>query len=152
MLRVEDLRRERENPRTAFLQFLLNAKLPNIIHSFFEGQDDLSFYTNFINSFTQDPDKLHLTYICGDKEGVYKAYGLVMKANRPGTFLFFVDKDLSDILNEKYLQATNIYVTEFYSIENYIVTEYMLRRIWAEILHFTEIGVEFSEVYRNKFQ
>src|SRR5437868_13607169 len=111
MLRVEDLRHERENPRAAFHLFLLNdAKSPKGVHAFVEGHDDVSFYTNFIHNSVFDPDDVYPLYMCGDKDGVYKAHSLVMNSKPVGTTLFFVDKDLSDILNEEWTQALNIYV------------------------------------------
>jgi hypothetical protein len=153
MLRVEDLRRERENPRAAFLQFLLNdPKAPSGVHAFVEGQDDLSFYTNFIRTFAANPNDVYPLYTCGDKEGVYKAFKLIMGRTRQGIAIFFVDKDLSDILDENWVQASNIYVTDYYSIENYLVTEDMLFRVWTEIFHFTEQAANFNETICKKFR
>ena len=152
MLRVEDLRHERENPRAAFLLFLFNdAKVPKSIHAFVEGKNDASFYTNFVLNAILNSDNMYPMYICGDKEGVYKAHSLVMNNNPRGTTLFFVDKDLSDIFNENWLKASNIYVTDYYSVENYLVSDSMLLRIWTELLHFTPVTVDFSEFYREKF-
>src|SRR5438093_13753779 len=127
MLRVEDLRNERENPRAAFHLFLLNdSKSPKGVHVFVEGHDDISFYINFIHNSVVDPNDVYPPYMCGDKEGVYKAYSLIMNSNPLGTTLFFVEKDSSDILNEEWTQAPNIYVTDFYSIESYLVSSNML--------------------------
>ncbi len=153
MIEVEYLRRERENPHAALQLFLLNdAKVPSGVHAFVEGHDDLSFYMNFIRISVADPDCVYPLYICGNKAGVYKAHHLIMKASPRGTTLFFVDKDLSDILGEQWAQACNIYVTDYYSIENYLVSDDMLSRVWTELFHFTHMIVSFNETCRNKFQ
>ena len=75
MLHVEDLRQERENPRAAFLQFLLNDKKSDKgVHMFVEGRSDSSFFTNFVRIFATDTHEIYPCYICGDKEGVYNQW------------------------------------------------------------------------------
>ena len=153
MLRIEDLRGERDNPNVAFLEFVLrNPKTSKDIHAFIEGQNDTSFYRNFIRNHATDCKCRYFFYKCGDKEGVYKAYHLVMNASPRGAVLFFVDKDLSDIFNENWEKASNIYVTDYYSIENYLVSEDMLASIWTDFFHFTKESVIFDKFYQEKFQ
>jgi len=65
--------------------------------------------------------------------------------------LFFVDKDFSDFLSENYPKAGNIYVTDFYSIENYLVSEDMLIRVWNEIIRFPNTSIDTSVIIQ-KFQ
>ncbi len=134
---LDDLRRSRESPASAFQSYLLQAaKFPGSIHAFFEGDSDSSFYTGFLHSFAGGRDVC--PHRCGNKDGVYDTFHRVMTHKPPlGTPLFFVDKDLSDILSETRTSATNIYVTDYYSIENYLVTSDMLRRVLNEIFHFT---------------
>lgn len=58
MLFIDGLRHERESPTVAYHQFLLkDSKFPRGIHAFFEGHDDLSFYTNFLYKFILDTKK-----------------------------------------------------------------------------------------------
>jgi hypothetical protein len=149
---IDGLRHERESPTAAYHQFLLNAsKFPRDVHAFFEGQDDASFYTNFLRRFTSNPEGVH-TYRCGNKRGVYEAHSKVKNIRREERALFFVDKDLSDILNEDWEDASNIYVTDYYSIENYLVSEDTLFRVWTELFHFMNVTLDFSEIHLEKFQ
>jgi hypothetical protein len=74
-----------------------------------------------------------------------------MQKEHQGITLFFVDKDLSDILNESWEKAPNIYVTDYYSIENYLVSAEILYRIWMELFRFRPDFMEFDSVYRTKF-
>src|SRR5216683_627388 len=115
---IDGLRNERESPTAAYHQFLLKAsKFPGDVHAFFEGQDDVSFYTNFLHRFTSNSKGIH-PYRCGNKRGVYEAHGKVHQMRRRERVVFFVDKDLSDILNEDWEGSQDIYVTDSSSIEN----------------------------------
>lgn len=149
---IDGLRHERESPTAAYLQFLLKAsKFPRDIHAFFEGQDDASFYTNFLHRFASNPKGIH-PYRCGNKRGVYEAHSKVHQMHRQERVVFFVDKDLSDILNEDWESAQDIYVTDYYSIENYLVSEDMLYRVWTELFHFKNVTLDFSDIHLEKFR
>lgn len=50
--------------------------------------------------------------------------------------LYFVDKDLSDLLQEDCPMGTDIFVTDYYSVENYLVSEEMLDIIWEDFFNF----------------
>ena len=91
-------------------------------------------------------------YICGNKKGVYDAYDKVKgKISLKHKILFFVDKDLSDFLGEQYPEDSRIFVTEYYSIENYLVTESVLRRLFEEIYYTGENRINF-DVILEKFR
>ena len=151
MLHTEDFRRERASPTSIHFQFRLkDAHAPNNVHVFFEGHDDLSFYMNFLLTFSSD--KEIYPYICSNKRNVYETHGKVTNGDCQGITLFFVDKDLSDVLNESWERAQNIYVTDYYSIENYLVSEEMLYRIWMELFRFKQGFLEFENSYRAKFR
>jgi hypothetical protein len=66
MLRIEDLRGERDNPNVAFLEFVLrNSKNSKDIHAFIEGHDDTSFYRNFIRDHAADCKCEYFFYVQG---------------------------------------------------------------------------------------
>jgi len=150
MIDIDEFRNERESPASAYFQFLRNLKSQanNDIHAFFEGRDDRSFYMNFVYRFSNNQDVY--TYLCQNKKGVYETYGKTLKSHYRAITLFFVDKDHSDILAEKWEQSSNIYVTDLYSIENYLVSAYMLERVWRELFRFSGI-MEFNSRHRAKF-
>lgn len=151
MIYVEGFRRERESPASVHFQFLLKAtRFPNGIHAFFEGPGDLSFYTNFLHRFVTNAAHVW-EYKCGNKKGVYEVYSKIKKGTWSGVMLFFVDKDLSDILEEDWEKAATIYTTDYYSIENYLVSEEMLLRIWSELFRFKQGELEFDQVHSDKF-
>jgi hypothetical protein len=144
---LDELRQQRESPATAFHLFLLQyPKSINGIHSFFEGQEDCSFYSGFLLRFISDQKYFHI-YKCGSKNGVYETHGKITHLGKPQIItLFFVDKDFSDILDENYEKSENIFVTDYYSIENYLVDEQMLRRIWDELFHLRNIALSFETI------
>jgi len=143
----------------AYQEFLLYYKHKGkTLHLFFEGKDDPSFYSGFINEIIINDLSPHNTYICyshicGDKYKVYEMYVKITNRFTKSRCLFFVDKDFSDYLEQNYPYDEHIYVTDFYSIENFLVTKNVLIRIWREIYHIhnTEIHNVDKVLHNNGF-
>jgi hypothetical protein len=151
---LDILRAKRTSGATAYLQFLLdNSKHENHVFAFFEGHDDPSFYYRSIVDYVKNPQIVHI-YKCGNKKEVYATHSKIRRHDDVKNFtLFFVDKDLSDILGEQFPVDTNIYVTEYYSIESYIVTPEVVLSIIAETFHFhyQSDGIDY-DIFRQKFE
>ncbi len=149
---LEDLREARRSPSAAYQQFALKyPKTSEDIHAFLEGRDDPSFYLSFLLRVVSDINKIHV-YRCNSKSGVYDAYSKVMRLVKRSSFvLFFVDKDHSDLIGEVHEAAPNIYVTDFYSIENYIVSEEMLHRVWEDFFNSINLSLDYDSV-ASKFR
>ena len=121
------------------------------VHAFCEGYEDPAFYKSSVEKFAETR-KLFF-YRCHGKAKTYKLYSEVTA--RVGHYrhvLFFVDKDLSDVIPEIYPTDERIYVTDYYSVENYLVTEEIVRKIFADyvilkkcILPKDAVPVRFSE-------
>lgn len=148
MSHLDELRNARESAAPVFHDFLKRAaKSPNTVHAFFEGNDDCSFYTSFLQRFVEHFE----SYECKSKKAVLDAHTKVMpRISAPSAALFFVDKDLSDLIGEVTVDAVNIYTTDFYAIENYVVTDIVLRRVWTEMFRFSGVTLDFEE-YRVIF-
>lgn len=132
---LEKLKNAASSPSSVYIRFLQQyRKGDKSLHLFYEGNDDPSFYTNFIVNLLGNEYRLYF-YNCKNKEGVYSNHSMIdwriYKKNRA---LFFVDKDHADILGIKYVKSINIFVTKFYSIENYLVSEIVLERILRELI------------------
>lgn len=149
-MRFDDLlRASRTSPAVAFDRFIRRYTRPGFLHLFFEGPDDPSFYMGFIEHRYIPPQRVEEPYICKGKNGVYETYEKVMKrlsgepeiANRIKV-LFFVDKDHSDIDGKVYPLSDVIFTTDFYSIENYVVSSDMFRKVWNEYYHFQGTGTD----------
>ncbi|MBW4439010.1 MAG: DUF4435 domain-containing protein [Pleurocapsa minor GSE-CHR-MK-17-07R] len=122
---IDRLRLERETSGTTFLRFLKNQKT-NSIHLFFEGDSDSSFYLPHIKRRYSGGEVY--CYSCGGKTSVYDvqrklaSHSLTKpQAMHSVDWMCFVDKDLSDFLPERFPSNDTVYVTDYYSIENYLV-------------------------------
>lgn len=153
---LAELRNSRQSSATAYKEFL-NRQEPVSLHIFVEGNDDSSFYRNFFTPY-QGKFNTQKFYDCGGKHQVYETRNKIMTREDPPAWsnsmviLYFVDKDLSDLLQEDYPIGADIFVTDYYSIENYLVSEEMLEIIWEDFFNFYgENKPEFSP-FRKKFQ
>ncbi|NER83791.1 MAG: DUF4435 domain-containing protein [Leptolyngbya sp. SIO1D8] len=106
----------------------------NAIHIFYEGRDDPSFYSNYIERYKKKNQRLYY-YRARNKKGVYHNYEKIdWNIYKRQRVLFLIDKDFRDILNEIYPSDINIFETKYYSIENYLVTKSMFARCLRELL------------------
>ena len=126
--------KDREIVKTSLFKLLQEYK-PNkkTLHIFVENQDDMDFYKNFIKSYYSNFQLYQ--YLQEGKDGVVGAYKNANwnKFNK-NRVLFFRDKDYDDILEKEMIQDHNFFITEYYSIENYLINEVVfdliLRRIY----------------------
>jgi hypothetical protein len=136
-LDFKDLHRKaRESATVALHQFLYDFK-PQLrsVFAFFEGENDESFYMNFIDRHLCD-DLSVFRYQCGGKSGVYYLRKMVdPKILGHQASLYFVDRDLTPFIGSKAQDFVNVYITDLYSIENEVVHTYILERMLREIYH-----------------
>ena len=108
------------------------------IHIFYEGYEDPSFYMSTIRECGFDDVKVYY-HRAKNKANIYRYFGLIdWRRYQKHRVLFFTDKDFSDVLNTVYPESSNIYVTEFYSIENYVVTSQVLERILVDYCRISD--------------
>lgn len=113
------------------------------VHAFFEGQEDVAFYSHHIEK--QSPKGAELrTYRCDGKGQVFEAFeAIVQRVPDVKHTLFFVDKDLDDILGQPWPTDPRVFVTDVYSVENYYVTDVVLLRMLRDCVKLT--GCTFDE-------
>lgn len=131
---LDELRAARAAAAPAWLQFTRAYKADRPAHYLFlEGRLDVPFYISAIRSVFGGESQI-LSFSCGGKSGVLETRGKVRKSH-PGCHrcLFFVDKDLSDLLGETDVSASDTFSTDTYSVENYFVSEEALQVVWTEI-------------------
>lgn len=126
-------------PEASYIKFLHQYKFRDkTLHFFFEGLDDQSFYVNFLENVFPKDYSFHY-YVCNGKNNVYTNYNdinwTVYNKNR---VLFFTDKDLDDIIGVTNFKDENIFVTQYYSMENYLVTAEVYGRFLREICYVTD--------------
>jgi len=111
-----------------------------------EGDADEAFYRAQIQKYVTDSRKIYL-YNCEGKKGVCEAYSDVIKRypNCERT-LFFLDKDIDDIVSAPWPADPRIFVTECYSIENYVVRRESLGRYFNDFVKIRRVDVDVDTV------
>ncbi len=109
----------------SFILFLQEHDLDSkSIYLFFEGDDDISFYLDFIKSIYIGYETY--TYVCGGKKNVLLSYDDIQQTeHKRNKVLFFIDKDFDEpkLLNKNPNPIQeNLFITTYHSIENYLTT------------------------------
>lgn len=127
-------------------------KKSNTIYGFVEGKEDPCFYRGFMENSIPNDWKVEL-WSASNKDNVYKIYLKFdwRKFDR-NQILFFVDRDLSEFLEKKYVSAENIYITDRYSIENDIVEKNTCDRVLRELCGFHNLEYGEFEKITNLFE
>lgn len=139
-----DLLRQARSSRVAVLHEFLAQYDPKQrrVHMFCEDHDDEVFYRRFLNAYVS-PEYRLIPYPCGGKARVYEAFTqITQRLPNSRDVLFFVDKDLDDILGVPWPTDPRIFVTDVYSIENYFVTKDVLDRLYRDLIRLR--GVNFA--------
>lgn len=145
---ADELIAARDSAASILHQFLLNSRRPAgaDVHTFYENASDEPFYARMIHLTSSQPTHYH-SYHCGNKKSVYDAHCKISRRNPRGQVtLFFVDKDLDDLIPVHWPSAHNIFVTDTYSIENYMVSAEVLEHVWQSHLRQPRGAREFSIV------
>ena len=102
-----------------------------------EGPDDESFLRAVVRQVYTGSRKMR--YLpCGGKRGVLGARTEINKKGMSfGTTLYFVDKDVDELVGGVVPEGTDIFCTTCYSIENYLVSAEMLDVVWSEVFRLS---------------
>ena len=138
---------------SAYHEFLLHYKCKEkIVYGFVEGNDDSNFYRGLIENTIPNDWVIKLIY-AGNKHKVLQAYKdfdwIRFPKNR---VCFFVDRDLSDFLNDINFSDENLYITDMYSIENEVVNPETLERVLEEIFNIRGLSPEEIKKIRTIFE
>jgi len=141
------LRSSRSGRTTALHKFRTNYD-PNSqrVYLFVEGEPDKAFYRCFVGKYVTNPRDIFI-YNCENKDNVYKAHADVL-ASYPDCerALFFVDKDIDDILGKQYPGSPRVFVTECYSIENYVVSPEAVKRFFTDYVKVNRVEFDMEEI------
>ena len=148
----------------AFLSMLQKYKNDETtIYGYVEGEEDITFYQHLIDPLLPEDmeiiiNKVGYLEVKGGKAKVVGIYNSVdWSLYSKNRILFFVDRDLSSIINDATPTDVNIYVTDHYSIENHTATSRVLIRLLEEIYgldilkpeRLAEIGERFNNQKEN---
>jgi Protein of unknown function (DUF4435) len=119
---------------TAYHDFLLiYRKDVPCVYGFVEGKDDPCFYRHLIEK--ELPEEWSIKLIqSGSRDKVLRSYWNFNWSNYCRTRIcFFVDRDMHDFLNTPVEAASNIYVTDGYSIENSVLGDRLLKSVLSDV-------------------
>jgi hypothetical protein len=105
----------------------LRQRLPDTAICVFEGDDDKIVYSQWIRRVRSDLD--YEPFPCGGKEKVLRLRDAVQEdVNELGRCVFFfVDRDFDDLQGRS--PGPDLFMTDRYSVENYVVTDTVLNDI-----------------------
>jgi hypothetical protein len=107
------------------------------VHVFVEDQDDYEFFRVALKIIYTGYEVY--PYYQKGKKNVIDAYNEInWKRFDKSKVLFFIDKDYDDILNRTQIKDQNIFITKYYSIENYLVNLESLEIILKRFHGFEE--------------
>jgi hypothetical protein len=141
---ADTLRKSRSSPTTVLHEFLIHYD-PNIerVHAFVEGTPDAAFYRVYLEQYTSS--EAVRVYNCEGKGQVYETYKKVIERfSQCRRVVFFVDKDIDDITGESWPIDPRIYVTDVYSIENYLVRKEVVNRYLLDFVKLKKIEIDFD--------
>lgn len=148
---VEELRGLKHDSQVAFHDFLIEMKRgKKTLHIFYEGKTDNGFYGSMLRREV-NKEVFIKSYICGSKDEVYSARKrLLVREYIDNYLLFFVDKDLDDIVPVERTEFDDLYVTETYSIENILICSDVFSQACSELFKI-DSGSEAIEHVKIKF-
>lgn len=114
------------SPAASYIKLLSQyKKRSNIVFCFVEGNEDVSFYGRHLETAFENVRYV----VCNGKKNVLDNYkSLNWQFYDKKRVLFFIDKDYDDYISEAIIKDENIFITDYYSIENYLVDSYVLRK------------------------
>lgn len=129
-------------------QYRKNEK---VVYGFVEGKDDPVFYLGHIESTLPDGWDIKL-FASGGKENVLKIHKSIdWRSFKKKRICFFIDRDLSELIPERVQRDSNIYVTTYYSVENYIVKSQVCERTLKEVYGFDILTEPEIQKIKNLF-
>jgi len=130
---LEHLKASRRTPAVLKLELAqLRASLPDIAVFAFEGDDDKIIYAQWIKRIREME---YEPFPCGGKSGFLMLRGVILRdrGDLGRNVFFFVDRDYDDLRGEA--QSDNVFMTDNYSIENYLVTAEVLIELLKNEFH-----------------
>ncbi|WP_060466087.1 MULTISPECIES: DUF4435 domain-containing protein [unclassified Acinetobacter] len=154
--RVQSMLAELEDDSVTFKIFMEKfEKNSNRYFLFFEGEDDINYYNislnSYLGSFQEDWDYI-VSYGRKNVELIIKTLENHTKQEYRSSFFFgFIDKDY----HENPPSSNKIYMTPYYSIENFYTNDIFIRNILIHKFKFTDENQPLSSsdynICFNKF-
>jgi len=142
---TKEFMRDSLNDKTvAWMEFSKNAKRSNSLHCFFEGED-AKYYLDRVEKYTSYLFPDISTYNCDGKGNLLKLHKKISSYEEYKTLskAFFVDKDYGlEILDVD----DKVYITPYYSIENFYVNTSSFKRLIMKEFGINTFDDDFKRV------
>ncbi|WP_372396181.1 DUF4435 domain-containing protein [Azospirillum sp. HJ39] len=150
---VDRVRKSRGTSAELKLQLAnLRSTLPDIAIFVFEGDDDKAVYSQWIRRIREEMK--YEIFVCGGKKQI-RNMKIILSRDLGGlknNVHFFVDRDYDDL--EAFPNNENVYMTDQYSIENYLVSESVLEEILKVEFPFNgkpELRFAILKLFHNSY-
>lgn len=145
MNRTEVLRQFRERPVVVWLEFIrVYEPGTEDIYVFFEGRDDQAYFLPEIRRRRRGKGDI-VTFRCNGKANVLGMLpNVIRRIDHEWRALFFVDKDLDDLLGLNRIALPCVFETEVYSIENYLVSREAFEVVWTDVFQLSLADARFE--------
>lgn len=136
---LAQMRNSKVNEYAAYMHFSLEYKKydDNILHCFFEGYEDKRYYGLRIKF---EIGQTYKVYTCNGIDRLLKVSELISQREeyKDAKTLYFADKDYSNRLT-----SNDLYVTPYYSIENFYVKVDVIKQILVHEFNMIEDSTDF---------
>jgi Protein of unknown function (DUF4435) len=142
---IDLLRQSRSSSIATLHKFLTNYN-PGTqrVHAFVEGEPDRVFYRTCLERHCSPLSKIFV-YNCEGKKRVYEIYSEIIKRHPTcRRVLFFVDKDVDDIVGITWPSDPRIFTTEVYSVENYVICDHSCARYFRDFVKVRRVEIDMS--------
>lgn len=119
---LQELERSLISDAPSYMEFLYRYDpKKKQVFAFYEGDEDSSFYQHILKGIINEDWELE-EIVAGCKNNVLKLYReFDWKRFDKEQIIFFVDRDLSHWLEQPEEHGDNVFITDGYSVENYVV-------------------------------
>lgn len=150
---LDELKESAASDIPAYMDFLYRYDpKKQQIFVFYEGDEDAAFYQQFIHKAIDDKKELE-EIIAGCKSNVLKLHhDFPWERYCKEQIVFIVDRDLSYWLEESSSYDSNVFVTDGYSFENYLVNEDIFIIWLIRFMGFARASKSEIEGMRNVFK
>ena len=131
---LEDMKAARKGPAVLKLQLLLlRALKADVLIFAFEGGDDKIAYSRWISRLA--PNLVYEPFPCSGKKYVLQLRDVVLRdlGGIGYRVYFFVDRDFDDLAG--YSSHPSTFMTDRYSVDNYLVSEAILEEVLKNEFH-----------------
>ncbi|XDA97996.1 DUF4435 domain-containing protein [Sulfitobacter sp. LCG007] len=122
---------EAESSNAIFHEFMTSYNDDSEVHVFLEGGEDFVFYLPEIRRVFSG--RKIIPYNCAGKWNVVEAKE-VLEENYSVNAFFFVDRDLDDFLERQPDKDETLYITDAYSIESTVSSQYAIEIVCSDYL------------------